>query len=120
LVEWAARSPSWVKVGRNKWGCYETKRVLRYFAKTRLPKQILSRPKQGFPVPVYDWLSNILKDWANEMLISSNAEVCRWLKPEQVRTQLSLGTHNSSSLMDKHRLWNLLVLELWMREWKPQ
>jgi asparagine synthase (glutamine-hydrolysing) len=118
LVEWAARTPTWVKVGRNSLGAYETKRALRHFAHTRLPEEIICRPKQGFPVPVYDWLKNILKSWATEMLTSRNAEIYRWLKPEQVQRQLYLGTHNESSIIEKHRLWNLLILELWAREWK--
>lgn len=119
LVEWAALTPPWVKVGRNRQGGYETKRILRRFAWTRLPGEILSRPKQGFPVPAYDWLSACLKTWAFDLLSSQDANLNNWLKPEVVRKQLQLGTKTGSALIEKHRLWNLLILELWMREWKP-
>jgi asparagine synthase (glutamine-hydrolysing) len=118
LVEWAARTPTWVKVGRNSLGDYETKRVLRNFAKTRLPEEILRRPKQGFPVPVYDWLRNTLKSWATEIFTSSNVKIYQWLKPEEIQRQLDRGTSDKSSLIERHRLWNLLILELWAREWK--
>ncbi len=50
LVESAARAPSWVKVGRDAAGRYQTKRVLRRFASRHLPNQIITRPKQGLPV----------------------------------------------------------------------
>ena len=74
LVEWAARTPPWVKIGRNDRGNYETKRVLRRFADSRLPAEIITRPKQGFPVPVYDWLSNRLRLWATELLTSQDTQ----------------------------------------------
>jgi asparagine synthase (glutamine-hydrolysing) len=120
LVEWAACTPPWVKVGRNSQGRYETKRALRYFARTRLPAVILSREKQGFPVPVYDWLSNNLKMKAFDLLASRDTYLSHWLNPEPVQKQLQLGTEPGGALIEKNRLWNLLILELWMREWKPR
>lgn len=117
LVEWAAQTPSWTKVGRNSEGRYETKRVLRQFARQRLPSDIINRPKQGFPVPVYDWLSHQLKDWATDLLSSPNTHLYRWFESDPVRKQLELGTHKTASQIDRHRLWNLLILELWAREW---
>lgn len=119
LVEWAARTPSWVKVGRNGYGQYQTKRVLRHFAHKRLPQDIITRPKWGFPVPVYDWLNNGLQLWATDLLSSANTQVYRWLEPSQVRQYLHLGCKPDSTMMQKHHLWNLLILELWAQEWQP-
>jgi asparagine synthase (glutamine-hydrolysing) len=119
LVEWAAHAPSWVKVNRDGRWRHETKRVLRRFASTRLPGEIITRSKQGFPVPVYDWLDNRLKPWATELLAPSDALLYRWLRPDQVHRQLQLGT-GSGTLIEKHRLWHLLILELWLREWQPR
>ena len=120
LVEWAARAPAWVKVKNN--GLlqgYQTKWVLRRFSRDRLPASIISRPKQGFPVPVYDWLGNRLRAWATSLLASSDTKICRWLQPKAVLAQLQRGTAPSASLLERHRLWNLLILELWVREWLP-
>lgn len=117
LVEWVARTPSWIKVGRNRSGKYETKRVLRHFAEKRLPAFIISRPKQGFPVPVYDWLSNKYKDWSVGLLSSNDTKLREWLRPSAIQEQLDQGTQPSSSHTDRQRLWNFLILELWMREW---
>ena len=121
LVEWAARAPAWVKVkGSGLIKGYQTKWVLRRFARTRLPQAILTRPKQGFPVPVYGWLQDRLKGWATSLLTAENSQICRWLRPEEVHKQLQKGTASGASLLDRHRLWNLLILELWVREWQPQ
>jgi asparagine synthase (glutamine-hydrolysing) len=56
LVEWANRQPNHAKVRRTGRGTYETKSVLRSFCAQRLPGEILTRPKRGFPVPVNAWL----------------------------------------------------------------
>jgi asparagine synthase (glutamine-hydrolysing) len=119
LVEWAARAPSHIKIGRNKDGKYETKRVLRQFAYKRLPKEIIERPKMGFPVPLYDWLPTRLKSWTFDLLGSPNAMLHRWLDPAAVRAQLEAGTQPDAGVLDRHRLWDLLIFEIWSREWQP-
>ena len=51
LVEFAARLPdSWKLRG------FTTKRILRAAAADLLPREILERPKMGFPVPFADWM----------------------------------------------------------------
>jgi asparagine synthase (glutamine-hydrolysing) len=117
LVEWAARTPTWVKVGGGPAGKYESKWVLRRFAETRLPRQIIGRPKRGFPVPVYDWLQNDIKEWAFSTL-GANAKIYDWLDRTEVKKYLRRGTETSATVTDRHRLWHLLILELWLQEWQ--
>ena len=51
LVEFAARLPdSWKLRG------FTTKRILRSAAADSPPREILERPKMGFPVPFADWM----------------------------------------------------------------
>ncbi|WP_424627545.1 asparagine synthase (glutamine-hydrolyzing) [Bradyrhizobium sp. SYSU BS000235] len=118
LVEWAARSPAASKAGRDENGDYQSKRVLRRFAASILPAEIITRPKQGFPVPVYEWLMGPLKAWATDLLTGAGARLRTSMVPAAIDRLLALGTGAQSGLLDRHRLWNLLVLELWMREWK--
>lgn len=119
LVEWAARAPSCVKVGRDPDGQYRTKRVLRRFAQRHLPARIVTRPKQGFPVPVYGWLSNILKSWAHDLVGGSDSRLRNWFTKQGVDAVLANGTAAESGMLDRHRLWNLLILELWLKAWHP-
>jgi asparagine synthase (glutamine-hydrolysing) len=120
LLEWAAQAPTTVKVAKDKENRYETKHVLRRFARTRVPPEIIRREKMGFPVPVYDWLTNCLKTWAISMLSSPETQLNRWLDRDGVMRQVRAGTAPEGTMQDKHRLWNLLILELWSREWKPE
>nr|WP_321404166.1 asparagine synthase (glutamine-hydrolyzing) [uncultured Desulfobacter sp.] len=63
LVEWSMRLPlKWkLKNGTNKY-------LLRKLAYRYIPKRILDRPKQGFCVPIDDWLRGPLKAWAEEKI----------------------------------------------------
>ncbi|EFO33981.1 asparagine synthase (glutamine-hydrolysing) 1 [Roseibium sp. TrichSKD4] len=118
LVEFAATLPDDLRVGQDRDGQWKTKMILRRFAEKRLPSEIIDRPKQGFPVPVYGWLSNHLKDWANEMLASPATRLIEWCYPAALSQLLRVGTSPEAAMMDRHRLWNLLILELWMRRWR--
>jgi asparagine synthase (glutamine-hydrolysing) len=117
LVEWAAKAPPSVKVRKNGDGTYVTKSILRQFAAQRLPVEILTRPKLGFPVPLYNWVTDRLKPWAFDLLDTSSARINSWLEPSTVQDQLRIGTDPGSAILDRHRLWDLLILELWSREW---
>jgi len=119
LVEWAAQTPPNIKVGISYNGKLETKWILRRFAEKRLPSAIIQRPKQGFPVPVYEWLSRSEKTWVFDILCSADTYLNRWLKPKALRNFSKKGTAQHASAVDKHQLWHLLILELWMKEWKP-
>ena len=118
VVEWAARAPANVKVGRDKTGRYVNKRVLREFARKHLPEAIISRPKLGFPVPVYDWFGGpALRRWATDML-GAGARSRSLFDGGELDKRVQLGLAEGAPLLDRHRLWNLLILELWMREWR--
>jgi asparagine synthase (glutamine-hydrolysing) len=119
LVEWAARTPSWVKVGRDPDGQYRTKRMLRRFAQRHLPARIVDRPKQGFPVPVYGWLSDGLTSWAHDLIGGTDARLRGWCAAEGIEVALTRGTSTDATILDRHRLWNLIILELWLRAWQP-
>ena len=63
LVEWAMRLPlKWkLRGGQNKY-------LLRKLAYRYIPRKIVDRPKQGFEVPIADWLKGPLRQWASAEL----------------------------------------------------
>jgi asparagine synthase (glutamine-hydrolysing) len=68
LVEWAMRLPlKWkLRGGQNKY-------LLRKLAYRYIPRKIVYRPKQGFEVPIADWLKGPLRQWANAELNDSES-----------------------------------------------
>lgn len=115
LVEWANRQPLGAKIGRFE-GRTVTKRVLRRFAKRRLPREIIDRPKKGFPVPVSEWLAEKgFGGWARDHLLGPQAKLKRLFQPEEMERQLRQAALGDQQAADKS--WALIVLETWFREY---
>lgn len=114
LVEWAARAPLEWKVGSPATG-WRSKRILREFAEHRLPRAIVDRPKRGFPVPAYGWLSEGLAPWAEERLLGSASRVAELLQPEPMRVALTRSA--GGDMIAAHKVWTLLVLDHWLERW---
>jgi asparagine synthase (glutamine-hydrolysing) len=113
LVEWANRQPIGVKIGRVD-RRNVTKRVLRRFAKKRLPREIIDRPKKGFPVPVYQWLQDDgFSRWAVEHLLGKQARLKYFFQPEAMAGQLRRAA--TGDLEAATKSWLLIVLETWFR-----
>jgi asparagine synthase (glutamine-hydrolysing) len=116
LIEWANCQPVGIKVGRSRRGRPATKFVLRQFARNRLPRAIIDRPKQGFPVPAYVWLQqDKIMRWALEQLTGAKSRLKPVFEPSSVEHQLSLAS--KGDLAAAHKTWLLLVLEIWLREY---
>jgi asparagine synthase (glutamine-hydrolysing) len=114
LVEWANRQPVGVKIGRVD-GRNVTKRVLRRFAKGRLPQEIIDRPKKGFPIPVFQWLKDEgFGSWAAEHLGGKQARLKHLFQPQEIQRQLRRAASGDQKSADKS--WLLIVLETWLRE----
>jgi asparagine synthase (glutamine-hydrolysing) len=90
--------------------------VLRKFAEKRLPREIIERPKQGFPVPANKWLQEekVLR-WALDCLTGRGSRVKSMLNPSAMATQLSLASRGNFDAANK--TWLLLVFEIWLRQY---
>jgi asparagine synthase (glutamine-hydrolysing) len=115
LVEWAARAPVSLKIGTMN-GEVVTKRILRIYCQDKIPQSIIQREKRGFPVPAYRWLSEELKDFVMDVL-GPQSYVSAIFQKGVLAEIISRGTEGDAVLMDRHRLWSILVLELWFKRW---
>lgn len=113
LVEWAEKLPIAWKVGS---GINVTsKRILRSYAAKRLPLSIIERPKQGFPVPAYEWLRGDLSSWADSVLTGANSKLRDYFDVNQVGQYLARAKVGEAAAA--HKIWILLTLEHWLQEW---
>jgi asparagine synthase (glutamine-hydrolysing) len=108
LVEFAARLPLGFKI-RGRTQKYLVKRLM----KGRLPADILRRPKRGFAVPIDRWFRREIKDLAYDVLLGASASGRGYFRLETVRRYLD--DHVRGAADHQHRLWALLMLELWHR-----
>ena len=74
-----------------------------------LPPRVTSRRKTGFGVPLRRWFRSDLRELARETLAADRG----WFRPEEVRRLLD--EHESGRADHGHRLWCLLMLELWVQ-----
>jgi len=106
LMEFAASIPSELKLkGRT------SKYIIKKLALKFLPKEILSRRKMGFAVPIGGWFKNELKSYISEILLDRKALGRGYFKEGSIEKLIS--EHTSGIRNNKHKLWSLLNLELW-------
>ncbi len=110
VVELAMGMPLRLKYARGS-----GKRILKQAFADLLPRSIGRRGKMGFGVPLDHWFRAELRDFARDILLDRQTLDRGYFRPEAVR-QL-LDDHQSGRFDHSMRLWSLLVLELWQREW---
>ena len=110
VVEAAIRLPGRFKFHRGK-----GKVIFKETFADLLPDTVRKRPKMGFGVPLDYWFRGPLNDVAREMLLDPAAHIAEYFRPEPIR-QL-LDEHAAGRFDHGYRLWALLFLERWFREW---
>jgi asparagine synthase (glutamine-hydrolysing) len=93
------------------------KRILKDWAADLLPHEIIHRPKMGFGVPVGEWFRNELRNLLTERLTAPDALCSRIFRRPWLNALLD--EHLSGRATHEHRLWALLMLELWHDRWRP-
>src|SRR5512134_2173089 len=109
LLEFAARVPASLKL-RGKTRKYLLRRVL----ENRVPRSILQRGKQGFAVPVAEWLRGPLAGMTDALLFDGRLR-SRGLFDDAAVARL-WSEHRTGRRNHRERLWMLVMLELWFRE----
>jgi asparagine synthase (glutamine-hydrolysing) len=109
LLEFAASVPERFKI-RNRQGKYLLRRLL----ERSVPKSIVERPKQGFEAPIGDWLRKALAPMAADLFFDGQMRSRGVFDSKTVERIWS--EHQSGARDHRHRLWSLLMLELWFRQ----
>lgn len=79
----------------------------------RLPEQVRGRGKTGFGVPLGRWFREDLRGLAADLLLDRTARDRGLLRPEEAKRLLD--EHATGRRDHGHRLWCLVMLELWHR-----
>jgi asparagine synthase (glutamine-hydrolysing) len=109
FVEWVAALPVDWKF-RNGTQKYILKKLAERLG---IPSELLHRRKQGFQLPLVEWMRSEMKDQFLRVLLEPKTLQRGYFKPTAVRALVDehvRGRRNRSGL-----LWRMLVLELWHR-----
>jgi asparagine synthase (glutamine-hydrolysing) len=109
IVEFALNLPAVYKLRGGR-----TKLILQQSMRNRLPKAVLNRPKQGFSVPLKHWLRQPLQPLMRDLLSAECIRRRGYFDSATVGQWVS--EHLQGSANHSHRLWALMVFELWHRQ----
>jgi asparagine synthase (glutamine-hydrolysing) len=108
VVEFAATVPSSMKQRGN-----DVKWILKRAMAGRLPEEILTRPKVGFPTPLKMMFRQNMSGYLRDVLLSSRSTSRGFFRPERVA---ALIDEHDAGVRDHHQiLWQLVVLEEWQQ-----
>ncbi|MCG6882081.1 MAG: asparagine synthase (glutamine-hydrolyzing) [Deltaproteobacteria bacterium] len=110
VVEFTAHLPDHLKY-RGGEGKYLLKRLLSRY----VPERLFDRPKKGFSVPLERWLRVDLKEMVSDYLSESRLKSEGLFDCDLVNTHLK--DHFSGKANHRHRLWTLLMWEMWREKW---
>ncbi len=91
------------------------KAALRQAFAAEIPAEIAARGKTGFGVPISNWFRNELRPLAAELLLGEETRRRGQLRAGAMKRLLD--EHVSGRADHGHRLWCLVMLELWQRTW---
>jgi len=95
-----------------------SKYLLKRYLEPQLPAELIHRRKQGFEIPLGQWLRTDLRDLGEELLLSRVARGRGYVRPDHVRR---MWEHHQRKLRNHSaQLWALMVLELWHRTFVDQ
>lgn len=87
------------------------KRILKEILYKYVPKNLVDRPKQGFGMPVNEWLRGPLRDWAEDLLSKSKLPDEDLLNGYLVRK--TWDEHISGTRNWEYKLWPVLMWQQW-------
>jgi asparagine synthase (glutamine-hydrolysing) len=108
LVEFAARIPFGYKIHG-----LTSKYILKETFSRFLPGKTLKQRKQGFTIPISAWLRGQLGELASRVLLSDTLRRRNLFEKDFITWMLD--EHKSGRQELGHRIWSIVVFEIWAR-----
>lgn len=109
LIEFVcSRIPASLKMNQ-----HGTKVIFKRAVSDLVPAELLNRPKQGFGVPIQQWINTELRDYIRDALTDRRAHERGYFNARYV--DLLFDEHNRGRRDHSTQLWTLFMLELWHR-----
>jgi asparagine synthase (glutamine-hydrolysing) len=102
LVEWAAGLQRSLHIDPS-----QGKKLLKTLAKRTIPAEIVDRPKQGFIVPIGQWLKGPLGNFVGTQ--SSDGRLFEYIDKKEL--DLLMNDHKSGRADNSRTLWSVAVLD---------
>ena len=103
---WQLPTNCWQRDGQGKW-------IVRQVLDRYVPRALIDRPKQGFAVPIAEWLRGPLRDWADDLLSPDALRHDGIFRAEPVLQ--TWKEHRDGTRNWAPSLWHLLMFQAWRR-----
>jgi asparagine synthase (glutamine-hydrolysing) len=110
LIEFVTRIPASMKLAGS-----ETKHLFKRAIADLVPPEIINRPKQGFGVPIQQWINEQLRERIRDTLNDPRTLQRGYVTRSHV--EVLLDEHARGRRDHAMALWSLLMLELWHRQY---
>jgi asparagine synthase (glutamine-hydrolysing) len=110
MVELAFQVPDHLKVAKS-----QTKVLLKRVAARHVPSECVYRPKEGFSIPIKNWLGSELRPVMEELLDASDLQREGLFKSSAIEALKE--AHLSGVANHSHVLWSLMMFQSWRRRW---
>ncbi len=92
----------------------KTKHIFKRAVRDLVPAEILNRPKQGFGIPINQWINQQLRERVRGTLTEPRTMQRGFIEPRHAN--LLLDEHERGRRDHATELWTLFMLELWQRK----
>ncbi|MBI2208865.1 asparagine synthase (glutamine-hydrolyzing) [Candidatus Woesearchaeota archaeon] len=93
------------------------KYILREACKDLLPREVLQRKKKGFPVPLDAWFKGKISTVAKRELLNKNSKIRMFINQKNLKEWIDANISNNEDENFGRKVWMLLNLEYWLREY---
>jgi asparagine synthase (glutamine-hydrolysing) len=113
LIEFAATIPGRMKIRGGR-----VKHILKQAVGDLLPAGLADRPKEGFLMPINDWLVARLKPYLKSVLDPARIRRHGLIAPDAVAALIA--EHEQGKRRNGDRLWNLMMFQLWWEAYQER
>lgn len=110
LVEFVATIPGRMKIRNGN-----VKDILKKTVEPLIPEGITKRPKEGFVLPIFDWMVEKLKDYSLDLLSEKRLEKHHFLNINFAKN--ILGAYYSGNKNLAVKVWNLMMFQVWWEKY---
>lgn len=110
LVEFASTLPGSLKIRNGN-----VKDILKRTVEPLLPGGITKRPKEGFVLPIFDWMVEKLRDYSRETLSEGRLRKHGLLNAEAV--QEVVRSYYAGDRAYAGKVWNLMMFQVWWEKY---
>lgn len=105
---------SWSIPLTSKINGFDGKLPLKCLLHRYLPTELFERPKQGFSIPLGQWLRGPLREWSEDLLASESLRSDPYLDSQYVHNLWRSHVDGSDC---QYYLWNILMYISWRHKW---